>query len=381
MFQITKSSNRIKKLEEKRFAEMKIREREHLQEWLANQPDALGEDLLIIQKEFAGFADTRERLDLLAMDKDGQLVIIENKLDDTGRDVTWQALKYTAYVSSLSKKQIIDIYQQYLDRYCGGGQAAEALCEFLEVEELDEVVLNPGNGQRLILIAANFRKEVTSTVLWLREHQIDARCFKATLYAFNEDLFIDIQPVIPTPEAAEFMIGMAEKETAAKVAQGEMKARQRISLEYWTKTLEALRAANVSLYQNVSPNKDHWLTAGSGLAACPYEMILLKKEIRVGFSFNRGNQEENKWLFDRLYEHKDEIEKALGHKLDWLRLNHRKSSRLQLSHDCDGFNKDDWDEYADWHVGHIQKLECVLAPYVAKLIQEFSAWEGPAAEE
>jgi RecB family endonuclease NucS len=41
---------------------------------------------LIIQKEFAGFGDTKERLDLLALDKKGKLVVIENKLDDSGRD-------------------------------------------------------------------------------------------------------------------------------------------------------------------------------------------------------------------------------------------------------------------------------------------------------
>ena len=58
-------------------------------EWLANNPTSLGEDLLIIQKEFMDLM-TPERLDLLALDKQGNLVIIENKLDDTGRDVTWQ---------------------------------------------------------------------------------------------------------------------------------------------------------------------------------------------------------------------------------------------------------------------------------------------------
>ena len=121
MFQVNRSENRLKKLEVKRFSDLALRERDHLQEWLANQPDALGEDLLIIQKEFDGFADTRERLDLLALDGDGQLVVIENKLDDSGRGVAWQALKYAAYVSSLTKAQIIDIYQQYLDRHEGGG--------------------------------------------------------------------------------------------------------------------------------------------------------------------------------------------------------------------------------------------------------------------
>ena len=42
MFQVNLSENRLRKLEEKRFADLNLREREHLQEWLANQPDAPG---------------------------------------------------------------------------------------------------------------------------------------------------------------------------------------------------------------------------------------------------------------------------------------------------------------------------------------------------
>src|SRR4051794_5426515 len=106
MFRIDKAANRITKLRSFNFGDLGFGEREHLQEWLANQPDALGEDLLVIQKEFAGFDDTRERLDLLAIDKAGGLVIIENKLDDSGRDVMWQSLKYASYCSTLSKSSI-----------------------------------------------------------------------------------------------------------------------------------------------------------------------------------------------------------------------------------------------------------------------------------
>ena len=91
MYQIDQNQNRIKPLTAKRFTDLGFKERQHLQEWLAYQPDALGE-LLIIQKEFNGFDATQERLDLLALDKKGNLVIIENKLDDSCRDVVWQAL-------------------------------------------------------------------------------------------------------------------------------------------------------------------------------------------------------------------------------------------------------------------------------------------------
>lgn len=72
---------------------MGFREGEHFLEWISNNAESLGEELLIIQKEFSGFSDTNERLDLLVLDKQGNLVIIENKLDDSGRDVTWQAIK------------------------------------------------------------------------------------------------------------------------------------------------------------------------------------------------------------------------------------------------------------------------------------------------
>jgi hypothetical protein len=39
------------------------------------------------------------------------ILLIENKLDDSGRDVVWQALKYASYCSSLSKSQIVAIHQ------------------------------------------------------------------------------------------------------------------------------------------------------------------------------------------------------------------------------------------------------------------------------
>ena len=122
MYKIDKESNRIAPLAEKSFCDLGFTERQHLQEWLAHTPEALGEELLIIQKEFDGFDDTRERLDLLALDKDGNLVIIENKLDDSGRNVVWQALKYAGYCSNLNKHQVVEIYQTFLNR---AGEIAE----------------------------------------------------------------------------------------------------------------------------------------------------------------------------------------------------------------------------------------------------------------
>ena len=160
MYKIDKASNTIHQLEMKSFSSLGFRERDHLQEWIAQKPSVLGEELLIIQKEFSGFDETQERLDLLALDKQGALVIIENKLDDSGKDVTWQALKYASYCSGFTKNNIAKIYQQHLDKHDNGASAEERLTEFFGGVDFDEIRLNQGVTQRIILIAAKFRKEV-----------------------------------------------------------------------------------------------------------------------------------------------------------------------------------------------------------------------------
>lgn len=51
MYRINKKENSIVKLKERLFSELGFKERENLQEWVAYNPKALGEDLPTIQKE------------------------------------------------------------------------------------------------------------------------------------------------------------------------------------------------------------------------------------------------------------------------------------------------------------------------------------------
>lgn len=380
MFRVDRSQNRLSRLVQKRFSDLNLRERDHLQEWLANQPDALGEELLIIQKEFDGFDETRERLDLLAMDKDGNLVVIENKLDDSGRDVTWQALKYTAYVSPLKTTDIVTIYQQYLDRYCGGGNAAQQICDFMEVEDLTEVVLNPGNDQRMIFIAANFRREVTATVLWLLSRGIRAQCFKVTPFMLGDELIIDVKQIIPTPEAADFMIGMSKKDTEEKIAHDTQKKRHQLRLDFWDAALDQLRTDGVTLYQNISPTKDHWLSAGSGMRSCPYQMIFSRDEARVEISLQRSDKAENKWVFDQLFSDKDRIEADFGSALDWRRMDDNKASRIVYAQPFDGFDRSVWPEMIAWLSDKIQKLESAFSEPLARLNRQIRIHDDNISE-
>ena len=373
MFTVNHQTNRISPVKIKTFSELGFTERKHLQEWLAHQPDALGEELLIIQKEFDGFDDTRERLDLLALDKSGNLVIIENKLDDSGRDVVWQALKYASYCASLTKAQIVEIYQQYLHRYlpnieagesiAQAGQPADAatrICEFLDAPDLDEVKLNLGNSQRLMLVAANFRKEVTSTALWLLQQGLNVQCFKVTPYALGEQLLINIDQIIPPPEAKELMIGISAKEADEKNTEVVARHRYSVRREYWEQALEVFRNSRCNLYDNISASKDHWLNAGSGLSGCPYSLIFNQKELRVEFWISRGSADENTFIFNELFKNKTAIDEAFGEPLEWLQLEGKKSCRIQFSCPADGYNKEQWPEFMQWHLDHMTRLEKAL---------------------
>ncbi len=369
MFQIDKTQNRIHRLEKKLFSAMGFSERTHLQEWLANEPNALGEELLIIQKEFDGFDDTRERLDLLAVDKDGNLIIIENKLDDSGRDVVWQALKYASYCSTLTKMQIVEIYQKYLDKHDAGKNAQTELCNFLEEPDIGEVVINKDNQQRVIFVAANFRKEVTSTVLWLLGHNINLKCFKATPYSLGEHLFLNLEQIIPPPEAAEYMIGISQKEAEVKTTEKEAKDRHRIRQEFWGKALEAMRSSSTSLFNNISPSKDHWLSAASGNPGCMYNMIFGNKIIRVEVQILRNIKEENKFIFKQLLKYKTQIEEAFGETMSWDELPDKKSSYIRYGLPVDGDNRDNWPDMIKWLVEHIQKTETVFKKPLADAYQ------------
>lgn len=62
-------------------------------------------------------------------------MLIENKLDDTGRDVTWQALKYASYCSRLTKENIRNIYQEFLQKTDPSADAGTLIAEFLEADD------------------------------------------------------------------------------------------------------------------------------------------------------------------------------------------------------------------------------------------------------
>ena len=354
MYVIDQKTNRVKKLDSQKFKEANFEERKNLQEWIANEPSIFNEELLIIQKEFDGFDNTQERLDLLALDKDGNLVLIENKLDDTGRDVTWQALKYASYCSTLKNDQVKDIFQKYLG---SEKNAEELIANFLNKKSFDEVDLN--NEQRIILVSGSYRKEVTSTVLWLRnKYLLNIKCYEVSLSSLNGQYILDIEQIIPAKkEVDDYMISISDKNREEIT----IKARTAKNLEFWTTFISSSNKTN-KLYESISPSKDSWIakSLGSSIQLC---LVVSKTFARTEIYLNKS-KEENKKVFDQLLSQKTEIEKLLGVELLWDRIDNKNASRISFQlENVNIENKNDWDKMILFFIEYSVKFEQCFKPF------------------
>lgn len=87
--------------------------------------------------------------------------------------------------------------------------ARRAILDFLEWDEPDDDRF--AQDTRIVLASAEFSPEITSSVLWLIDHGIDVRCVRLKPYNVNGRLLVDVQQIIPLPEAEEYQDQFREK--------------------------------------------------------------------------------------------------------------------------------------------------------------------------
>ncbi len=204
LFRVNQGSTLSERIEEVDFAQLGLRERKDIQEWVAANPSILDDDLLIIGKEFSGFDRTNERLDLLAVDSDGKLVVIELKRDDTGADAHWQAIKYASYFQRATADDIVVMAAAYWSE--SQDAAITQLLQHLGTDDLNAL----NNGQRIILASHRFAPEVTSAALWLNQKVANEdllTCIKLTPYqdTQKDTLYVQASTIIPVPGVDDYL--------------------------------------------------------------------------------------------------------------------------------------------------------------------------------
>jgi len=204
------NSDHINKIAETTFSTVGLQERQDLQRLLREQIEIIAPDTLVIAEEFGEWEESRRRIDLLGLDKDANLVVIELKRTEDGGHMELQALRYAAMVSAMTFDKAVSVYGEYLSKAGRDVNAREAILQFLEWEEPDE----DGFAQdvRIVLAAADFSKELTTAVMWLNERDLEIRCIRIKPYDDHGRVLIDVQQVIPLPEAEAYIIQIREKQ-------------------------------------------------------------------------------------------------------------------------------------------------------------------------
>jgi hypothetical protein len=171
---------------------------------------------MVLAEEYAQWDGSQRRIDLLALDKYANLIVIELKRTTNGGFMELQAIRYASMVSSMTFEQAVQAHTAYLKSRGIDEDAGERILGFLGWEEADENEF--AQQVQIVLASAEFSRELTTSVLWLRDHDLEIRCVRLQPYRVGDVLLINAEQVIPLPEADEYQVKVREKNRVEQVS-------------------------------------------------------------------------------------------------------------------------------------------------------------------
>lgn len=182
-------------VQETKFKQEKLLE-EHLEDWICSDGAILGEPLFIIGRQVM-IPDMKDRLDVLALDPQGNAVIIELKRGKLKDPVDMQALRYASYIAKWKFSDFESAAQNFLgkvgDPEFNFNALYELFCESAGVDEAPDI----NTDQRVIIVGSSVREKLGSVALWLYEHSIDIKVIEVRAFKDGSDVFIEPNTVVP----------------------------------------------------------------------------------------------------------------------------------------------------------------------------------------
>ncbi|MBK1789858.1 endonuclease NucS domain-containing protein [Persicirhabdus sediminis] len=136
-----------------------------LEGMIVQEPSILSDHWLLIgqqvQTTHGGF------IDLLAIDAEGNLVVIELKKDKTPRDVVAQALDYASWIKTLESNDIAEIYDHCRERLNHSAESLDLCFENFFGGKLNEEDLN--SSHQIVVVASKLDASTERIVNYLNE--------------------------------------------------------------------------------------------------------------------------------------------------------------------------------------------------------------------
>jgi hypothetical protein len=369
LYVIDKQSKQLREIQPTTFKELDVWERKDLERWIQDYPQILGEDLLIVTTEYDQFDKSNDRLDLLAVDKNGKLVIIELKRDMAPSTTELQAIKYAAFCSNLTMEDVVEILAQRMvktGKTITNDEAERQIRDFIQNDSFEDFDKQP----RIILVAREFRPDTTSSVLWLRTFGVDITCVKLELYSLKGEtgkntIAINPSVIIPLPDAKDFLVDRERKD----IEMAELTHSQKFHRQLFERLIERFKKECPNITDR-GASKDSWLGLPIGYGKnIHFEWTHRKKPKRhfqVSLDLENPNHDENQKILSRLEKDKDAITSEIGQPVifdyhwgsNWCRL-------FVTNEDVDNIKSLD-----DWVIETTKKFYQYLKPRLDKILNQ-----------
>jgi hypothetical protein len=208
MLKINRENRTFSRLDTPTLADVSITERYDLQEFISTSPDdffkEIGQELFLLGKEVEPSDKVHDRIDLLAVDKEGNCVVVELKRGNHKLHLL-QAISYAGMISQWEP----DDFLQLLD-----DDQQEALSDFLDVDR-DEI----NHQQRIILIAEAYDYALLIGTEWLSEqYGVDVTCCRIAVAtdSATDSEYLVCSNVYPAPELAKEAGPRKDKRTGTR---------------------------------------------------------------------------------------------------------------------------------------------------------------------
>lgn len=280
--------------------------------WLQEQIDVLSECVALelgnVSREEAAGAFS---IDLVAEDQAGRKVIIENQLEKSNHDHLGKVLTYMV--------------------------AMEA--------------------QAAIWVVSEPRPEHVAVIAWLNDSS------SADFYLVKvEAVRIGASPPAPL---LTLIVGPSAEAKAVSRSKREFSERHDLRQSWWTKLVAR---ADATLHSHISPGPANWISVSSGVRGLGLNHVVLQNECCVELYIDRGDQTENKAVFDQLADNKAAIEASFGGPLLWQRLDTKRACRIRATLPG-GYRSPDeeWDDIQATQAETMSRLNAALQPYLKSL--------------
>ena len=221
------------------FSELKMSEND-IEEILRNSIDMIcdeEESMLIVGRQVRN--EKNGRSDLTAVDNNGNIVLIEIKRDR--KDIEhrkeafeFQAIRYAASDATIDSTDdlVKKVYAPYIEKYRSEFELGELTSFELGIRKLNEflqvndVLKNFNQRQRIILVASDFDEQTLSAVAWLNSNNVDMSCYRLTPYKLNEDIFFYVEKLLPVTNYDDYYVNLMDK-SAVTIVTGDKKITRR----------------------------------------------------------------------------------------------------------------------------------------------------------